>query len=161
MRTAHQQRVDEFMRLAGQELPTAPTEPNEAVRLLRARLILEEALEAVAGLGVRISDGYCGNGIHIGRIDFEINGPMNLVEVVDGCCDTIVVATGTLSACGVSDDAVQRAVDESNLAKFGPGSYRRDDGKWMKPPGFRPPNIAAILEQQTDGGRTSQSESAA
>ncbi len=151
MRTPHQQRVDEFMRLAGQELPTVPTEPSREVRELRARLILEEAMETIAALGVQVRILGEPHGVSSGDFALEAICDMNLVEVVDGCCDTIVVATGTLSACGVSDDAVQRAVDESNLAKFGPGSYKRDDGKWMKPPGFKPPNIAEILEQQTNG----------
>jgi predicted HAD superfamily Cof-like phosphohydrolase len=71
-----------------------------------------------------------------------------MVEIVDGCADVIVVTTGTLSACGVADSAVQNEVDQANLRKFGPGSYKREDGKWMKPPDFRPPDIEAVLAAQ-------------
>jgi predicted HAD superfamily Cof-like phosphohydrolase len=149
MRTQHQQRVDEFMRLAGQELPAVPTtEVPDEIRLLRARLILEEALETIEALGIDMNMRCDPFKVCIGNLDLEISRPMNLVEVVDGCCDTIVVSTGTLSAFGVSDDPVQRAIDESNLAKFGPGGYRRDDGKWIKPPDHRPPNILKLLEDQ-------------
>ena len=49
-RSEHQQRVDEFMRLAKQNLPAVPTEPSEEVRLLRAKLIFEEAVETIRAL---------------------------------------------------------------------------------------------------------------
>lgn len=147
MRSAHQQRVDEFMRLAGQELPTVPTVPSDEVRLLRAKLIFEEAMETIKALGVSIVDEMNYAPL-LDELQFKITGPMDIVEVVDGCCDTIVVTTGTLSAIGVSDEAMQRAIDESNLAKFGPGGYRRDDGKWIKPPDHKAPDIMALLIEQ-------------
>jgi predicted HAD superfamily Cof-like phosphohydrolase len=147
MRSAHQQRVDEFMRLAGQELPTVPTIPSDEVRLLRAKLILEEAIETIHALGVTVIDE-CGYAPLVDELTFKITGPMDIVEVVDGCCDTIVVTTGTLSAIGVSDEAMQQAIDESNLAKFGPGGHRRDDGKWIKPPDHKAPDILALLTEQ-------------
>lgn len=49
------------------------------------------------------------------------------------------------------DDVIpQQLVDENNLAKFGPGGYRRDDGKWIKPPGHKPPAIAKALRWQQE-----------
>ena len=51
--TEHYQRVKEFMRKAGQ-LPTqdGPHIPDAKIRLLRAKLIFEEAMEAINGLGI-------------------------------------------------------------------------------------------------------------
>lgn len=145
-RTAHQQRVDEFMRKAGQDVPDVPVEPSNEVKILRAKLILEEALETIKGLGVTVSfDGYPPDGHDV---TYKVDGPFNLVEVVDGCCDVKVVTTGTLSACGVADMDVQAMIDESNLAKFGSGGYKREDGKWIKPPDWEAPDILSVLIQQ-------------
>jgi hypothetical protein len=40
-------------------------------------------------------------------------------------------------------------VDKSNLAKFETGGYKRDDGKWVKPPHWQPPDIVGELKKQT------------
>jgi predicted HAD superfamily Cof-like phosphohydrolase len=157
--TRHQAAVEIFMRLAGQETPAVPTVPDEATRQLRARMILEEALETIHALGVTASM-YAG-GAHYdlamqGDSDAGYNEHMvftcshkpDLVEIADGVADVIVVATGTALACGIRPEPIQQLVDESNLAKFGPGSKRREDGKWLKPPGWEPPKIAEELQRQ-------------
>lgn len=131
----HYDRVRQFMELAGQEVPSRPGIPNEETRLLRARLILEEALETVEALGVTPLFS-CAEGekeITSQSVRLHADREPSLLDIIDGCCDTIVVTTGTLIACGVPDVPFQEAVDQNNLAKFGPGSYRRDDGKWVKP----------------------------
>lgn len=143
-KSAHQQRVEKFMTFAKQEVPSKPTMPDEKIRRLRAKIILEEALETIDGLGFcvvinpKTEDPEIGPGSH----------EPDMVKIVDGCADVIVVTTGTLSACGVADMEVQSEVDQANLRKFGPGSYKREDGKWMKPPDFRPPDIEAVLSAQ-------------
>ncbi len=142
MRSEHQKRVDEFMRLANQELPITPVMPGAAVRKLRANIILEEALETIQGLGFTVTLRPFDNSFGL-----EETCAPNLIEAVDGCCDLRVVTTGTLSALGVSDEPVQLEVDLNNLAKFGPGGYRREDGKWMKPPGHQPPDILGVLRK--------------
>jgi predicted HAD superfamily Cof-like phosphohydrolase len=152
-KSEHQKRVDDFMRLAKQELPEKPTEPSEAVRLLRAKLIFEEAIETIRALGVVIYVPAEGADMHtnVDCAEFEISPtPFNLIEVIDGCCDIKVVTTGTLSACGVPDKPFQEDVDRNNLEKFGPGHYWRGDGKLMKPPGHRPPDMNFILRWLLD-----------
>ena len=147
-RTKHQKNVDAFMILAQQMLPGKPTIPDEKTRELRARLILEEALEAVEALGFkpRVEDERGLVTLAIDAIEFYPNEGPNLAQIIDGCCDIKVVTTGTLSACGIPDDAFQELVDQNNLAKFGPGGYRREDGKWVKPPGHQPPDIDGMLK---------------
>lgn len=156
MKTEHQQRVEKFMRLAGQEIPDKPTIPSEEVRLLRARLILEEALETITlGLGFRVrakGDPDCL--LDLIRRDLmafdsrpEI-APPDLEQIADGCADLSVVSIGTLSACGIADDPILLEVDESNLRKFGPGGRLREDGKWIKPDDWEPPKIAERLREQ-------------
>lgn len=143
-KSPHQQRVEQFMALANQEVPGKPTIPDEKTRRFRAKIILEEALETIEGLGFDVVMKPFDLELEIGP---QVREP-DLVKIVDGCADVIVVTTGTLSACGVADMPVQVEVDESNLRKFGPGSYKREDGKWMKPPDFRAPDIEAVLAAQ-------------
>lgn len=137
------------MHHAGQETPAAPTIPDEETRVLRAKLILEEALETVKalGVGVRVTtdDGREVDFHHVDHLDFFPAGDVDLEGVVDGCADISVVTVGTLIAFGVDDEPVLEEVDMANLRKFAPGSYRRDDGKWMKPPGWTPPDIPGVL----------------
>lgn len=157
-RSDHQQRIDSFMQSAGQALPAAPLIPPDDVRLLRAKLILEEALETICALGVEVAlagEPMNGEGqvtLNPGckeqKMGFVIAGPCNLVEVADGCADLSVVTIGTLSAFGISDTTLLAEVDRSNLDKFGEGAYRRDDGKWMKGPKWLPPNIEGVLHAQ-------------
>ena len=152
MRSEHQQRVDEFMRKAGQDVPEAPFIPDENTRLLRAKLIFEECMETIQkGLGVSISGTF-----ERSNFTLEADSSFNMRETVDGCCDIKVVTTGTLTACGISDLEPQRLVDESNLAKFGPGGYRAGpndpngpEGKWIKPKDWQPPDLMAEVRRQS------------
>jgi len=73
----------------------------------------------------------------------------NIVEVVDGLLDVIVIAWGTLLAY-VGPDAAKAAAAEvvrSNLDKVIGVNLPifREDGKIMKPPGWVAPNIAGAL----------------
>lgn len=129
---------------------------DKDTRILRAKLILEEAFETVYALGVSV--GYPSSSLakneetgdmplYLDALVYRADLEYNPVEVIDGCCDIKVVTTGTLVAMGVPDEPFQHAVDANNLAKFGPGGYRREDGKWVKPPGHKPPDIEGILQE--------------
>jgi len=50
----HYNRIKEFMKLAGQDTPKKPIEPSSEIRKLRAKLILEEALETISALGFEV-----------------------------------------------------------------------------------------------------------
>ena len=143
MNTEHQRRVEKFMAHAAQDVPGVPVVPSLSVRELRARLILEEALETITALGFIVVKSKKGDGLEV-----FASGEPNLIEIVDGCADVSVVTIGTLSACGVHDAPILELVDNNNLAKFGPGSHRRKDGKWEKPPGHKPPDILEALRAQ-------------
>ena len=150
MMTAHQQRIEEFMRKAGQEIPAKPIMPSQEVRRLRANIFLEEALETIEGLGFQVVMKPFDGEIEVGP---QVREP-DIVEVVDGCGDLSVVTIGTLSAFGVKDEPILQAIDASNLQKFGPGSYRREsDGKWMKPPDHKAPDIMGCLILQGYGDK--------
>lgn len=143
----HQERVAKFMGHAKQKTPRTPCIPDEETRLLRARLILEEALETVNALGVSVYD-HIGTLITEEDLDLRADCQPNLVEIADGCADVAVVTTGTALACGIDMRPIQKLVDENNLAKFGPGHSFREDGKLQKPPGHKPPNIQSEIWRQ-------------
>lgn len=156
MKTEHQKRVENFMRKAGQDVPANPTVPDAETRTLRAKLILEEALETVKAMGINVTTLNLINGVNVGvdlsssleNLKFTATDDVDIIEVADGCADITVVTTGTLSAFGISDEELLKVVDEHNLAKFGPGGHRRGDGKWIKPSDLQPPNIEKVLEDQ-------------
>lgn len=137
-KTAHQQRVEEFMIKAKQEIPDRPTLPDAKTRELRARLIIEEALETIRELGLTITVNGEGETVDITEktafresAKFVPNGRENLEGIVDGCADILVVTTGCLSACGIADDSAQAEVDANNLKKF---QHRCPDcGKVLNP----------------------------
>ncbi len=153
MPSPHYTRVREFMQKVGQETPSSPLIPDEKTRLLRAKLILEEAIETIQAMGVEVrlrdTEGQAGVvTVDPHELEFSINGEVDLEGVVDGCADISVVTIGTLISFGVDDEPILEEVDSANLRKFGPGSYARDDGKWMKPPDWTPPDILGVLERQ-------------
>lgn len=146
----HYCRVADFMNKAGQEVPNKVIEPSTEVRELRAKLILEEALETIKALGFDVEiDSDSPAHVNIKKCCFQPWHNFNLVEVIDGCCDIKVVTTGTLIACGVPDEYAQILVDKSNLQKFGPGGRRREDGKWLKPDDWKAPDWDKFLMELT------------
>ncbi len=161
-KTINQQKVEKFMRLAGQECPSQPTMPDAKTRVLRAKLILEEAFELIEkGLGINIkappislpgpSGPYV---IHADQLTLDPIREPDMIELVDGIADLNVVNIGTAISSGVAMAYLQDLVDENNLAKFGPGGYRSDGsdgnpaGKWVKPPGHKPPDIVSAINLQ-------------
>lgn len=146
--TPHQLRVEEMMRGFGQEVPGKPLEdaPDE-LRVLRARLIMEECLETIQE-GLRVSVTQRGDGINFDHLAFQaMQGPVNMVEFADGCADVSVVTIGSLSAFGIKDAPLLREVDANNQAKVDTG--RKDEhGKWIKHPDHKGPDIARVLNEQ-------------
>lgn len=153
----HPNRVAEFMLQAGQPTPEKPVICDEKTRLLRAKLILEEAFELIEkGLGINVKIAPFGVpgpkgpvAIRFEGLSLECVRPVDMVELADGIADVMVVNTGTALAFGIDLVPVVAMVDRSNLQKFGPGGYRREsDGKWIKPPDWQAPDILAELSRQ-------------
>lgn len=147
-KTSHYLRVLNFMELAGQTVRKKPALPTREERKLRARLILEEAMETVEALGFKVfhSPAVPDPEVKMEHLNFCDEGNPNLVEIADGCADIFVVTTGTLIACGMPDMELLRMVDENNEKKFGPGSFKDANGKHCKPPGHPKPPIEEWLK---------------
>lgn len=70
-----------------------------------------------------------------------------MVEVADGIVDSIVVLIGCAVSFGIPIEKVWNEVHRSNMAKVGPDGtvIRREDGKVLKPPGWKNPDIRKAL----------------
>jgi phosphoribosyl-ATP pyrophosphohydrolase len=64
----------------------------------------------------------------------------NILEIADGAADLIWVLCGLMNRMGIDLDAVWAGVSHANFAKV--GGPHREDGKLMKPAGWKPPNTA-------------------
>lgn len=154
MRSPHQSRVEEFMLKAGQVVRAEPGLPTLEERRLRARLILEEALETVSALGFDVPCHECGVPVSLKPEVEEHEDEPCLWNVIDGCADLTVVTTGTLSACGVNDQPILEAVDASNLSKFREGHSFREDGKLIKSPLYEPLDVERVIRGQRRAKRS-------
>lgn len=77
------------------------------------------------------------------------------VEFTDAIVDLLYFLYGTALALGIPLEEAFAEVHESNMAKRNPdGSVSRnpDSGKVLKPEGWQPPNIAAVLERARERG---------
>ena len=131
--------------------PTSPALPEIRMGQLRAKLILEEAIETVVAL-VGGDEAYRMVNDAADAAGRALVGPAsepNLVEAIDGLCDTIVVCYGTAEAIGIDLEPFFDEVHRSNMAKK--GGPVREDGKRGKPPGWTPPDIAGVLVRVTKG----------
>lgn len=152
--TDHQLDVEEMHHKMGKHTPYVPTPPSPEESVVRARLVMEEALELCDALGVTVQ--VADHTVY--KLDKSLKGlqlfadrtvnQSNLADIAKECADVIVVTTGTASVCGIKMKPVQEAVDANNLAKFGPGGYLDSNGKWQKPPGHKKPDIMSILKSQ-------------
>lgn len=144
----HQKNVKEFMLAAGQECPDKPTIPSPEDRVLRTRLLIEEVLETARDLGVTITL----NREIISSADsfeYSASNEVDLVGVSDGISDIAYVNAGLANCIGVDMEEIDKVVHESNMAKFGEGGYRDENGKWRKPPNWQAPDIKSIIEKQS------------
>jgi predicted HAD superfamily Cof-like phosphohydrolase len=130
MKTA-QEAVKAMMRVYDQATPDCPTMPVLPVRILRASLILEEALELITeGLGIEAQINV--NGVPGAvlsewllalrqkrvRIFDNILVHSSIEKTQDGCSDLHVVTLGTEVACGLDAEAAFNEVMRSNMSKL-------------------------------------------
>jgi len=102
-----------------------PELPSTEQRELRGKLLTEEFRE---------------------YIDAEADN--DLVEIADALADIIYIACGTANVYGIPLKKVFDEVHRSNMRKLQDGKpLYREDGKVMKPEGWKPPNIKRIIDK--------------
>jgi predicted HAD superfamily Cof-like phosphohydrolase len=106
-----------------------PHLPRRSIVDLRLRLIREEYRELLKA--IRLGD---------------------LAGIADAIADLVYVIIGTAIAFGIDIRPIWQAVQQSNMAKTGGGT--RGDGKILKPPGWRAPDVAGLVARQTAFAQT-------
>lgn len=116
--------VREMCSAFGQDVHNELHKPDQGVRGLRLLLLSEEFREYM-----------------------DAEKSTNPVDIADALGDMLVVIYGTAHAYGINLDAVVEEIHASNMSKVQPDGtvLRREDGKILKPDGYRPPNLAPIL----------------
>ncbi|WP_135228326.1 hypothetical protein [Deinococcus fonticola] len=128
--------LHEFHRAIGLNPPSTPTVPDLALLELRQTLLCEEwteVQEEITALRERLQSA-------------EPVQPGDLAPLVHELVDLLYVTYGALDQFGVDADAVFAEVHRANLSKTtGP---KRADGKQLKPQGWQPADVRAVLESQ-------------
>ncbi len=116
----------------GDTPPAAPRRPDDATLALRLRLLREEGAEAVEALAALAQAGGDAAGAQ--------------AAAAHELADLLYVVYGTFVALGIDADEVFAEVHAANLRKA--GAPRRADGKQLRPDGWRPADVASVLERQ-------------
>jgi predicted HAD superfamily Cof-like phosphohydrolase len=75
----------------------------------------------------------------------------NLVEQLDALIDIMVVTVGTVQSLGADGEGAWKEVMSTNFAKIDSLTGRvrkREDGKVLKPVGWRPPELSKYINQE-------------
>ena len=70
----------------------------------------------------------------------------NMVEAADGLADLLYVIYGTAISFGLDMEPIFDEVHRSNMTKI--GGHKREDGKWIKPETYEPPDLISIIVKQ-------------
>ena len=118
------EKVGDFMEAFGQEVLYIPTTPDFNLSALRLDLIEEEVQELRDGLANK-----------------------SMLEIADALTDILYVVYGAGHAFGIDLDDCFHEVHSSNMTKLGADGrpLYRDDGKVMKGPNYREPDLTAFV----------------
>ena len=125
-------------------------DPKFADTELRVKLIIEEAMEFAEACGFVVREAGTPT-----NPTWELvrSGTPNLVLAIDALCDLLYVVFGAFVAFGLRPAPYFEEVHASNMTKVGPDAVVREDGKIIKPPSFRPPDLKKILDTQIAAGK--------
>ncbi|MFQ5400623.1 MAG: hypothetical protein ACE5E7_13630 [Anaerolineae bacterium] len=131
------ERLREFQVAAGAPPPPQPALPDAQTLALRQALVKEEYEEVTAAFDRLMALHQNGT---------ATNSLADVAALVHELTDLLYVTYGSIWACGVDPDEVFAEVHRANMQKMnGP---RRADGKLLKPPGWQPADVGALLERQ-------------
>jgi len=150
MMTKLRDQVKEFHETMGQPVLDRPQVPDRERVTLRLRLIAEEFCELLESAGVPDGVPRDHRNEHLRGLIEELledsRANLDLPAFTDALADLDYVVEGTRLEFGIDGEPVADAVHRANMAKLGGGVDSR--GKYQKPPGWRPPDVAAELLKQ-------------
>ena len=87
----------------------------------------------------------------VGAFSYPLHSGDNTIavkEVVSEAVDLVYVTMGLMNALGLPFDEVFDAIHQANMNKCVDGKVlRREDGKVLKPEGWKPANVMEILQK--------------
>ena len=119
-----QKMVQEFHEQFDIHISATPSVPDDATQILRNRLIQEEYEEFQEAMQSK-----------------------DLASMAKELADLLYVVYGTAVSLGIDMEPVFKEVHRSNMSKV--GGYKREDGKWVKPPTYSPADIQPIIKSQS------------
>jgi predicted HAD superfamily Cof-like phosphohydrolase len=154
--------VIRFNEAARGDLPHTPATLTLEQAKLCLRLIIEESFECVEAMFEPESMTLQRMRQHKDAIQYVLKTEtsaadlqQNNVELLDGLCDTLVVAMGMAAMAGLPLNEGMDEVNASNLAKIDPvtGRCLKDEGgKILKPEGWKKPDLKAVLASSARWG---------
>lgn len=124
-----QKMVQEFHEQFDIHISPTPSVPDKDTQTLRNRLIQEEFEEFQEAMQSK-----------------------DLSAMAKELADLLYVVYGTAVSLGIDMEPVFKEVHRSNMSKV--GGYKREDGKWVKPPTYSPASLEIILENQSNSKQT-------
>lgn len=131
-------KLREFHRAIGLNLPSQPTVPSPELLALRRTLIAEEWAE--------VQQEFESLKTRLDAAEAPTPAPLDLAPLAHELADLLYVTYGALDALGLDADAIFAEVHQANLTKTtGP---KRADGKQLKPEGWQPADVRAVIAGQ-------------
>jgi predicted HAD superfamily Cof-like phosphohydrolase len=161
-----QKLVLEFMNKFNQKVEPYPIAPEEKIRVLRVRLLLEEVLELAEASGVnvylRMKTMSGGKRItSVGQLDV-VSGEteVSAYKVADALADIMYVNDGAANAWGIDLQPIFEGAHENNMSKIGADGRVHYDvhHKVIKPDNFVPFNVYPLVKRQIEEGTYRESK---
>lgn len=139
--------VREFHQTYNCPIGSEPTAQTEELQRLRIRLIAEELVEYAEACGMELT--IRDSTIDIYKLPVVISGPPNVVEMADALGDLDYVVQGAHIVHGFPSFAIVKEIHRANMSKLGTDGkpLYRGDGKVLKGPNYKAPDIASVLHQ--------------
>lgn len=110
-----------------------PCAPDRQTIQQRITFVQEEILEEVPDAGGRVIAA-------LKRLEECLTSDSKgFADLGHEICDGIWILVGAAVHCGIDLAPIWAEIRRANMAKFGPGSSRRADGKLLKPPDWESP----------------------
>lgn len=145
--------VREFHKAFNRPIRNIPDVGFPHERVLRVRLILEEALEFAKACGVRVSHGVGNSALNMQDLWIGPDIPWqdrgaDITQMAHELADLSYVVNGSAVQFGIPLRSCMDVIHDANMRKLGPDGKPILDahGKVKKPDGWEPANVSHVLE---------------